>query len=636
MSLTKERENSSLDVKQLTYFLNGGKEKTENKNKWSKIIENDPIFSLQDKPFLSRKNEIKRAHQKCLRFHQLLKKYSIEPLSEDFWILFSFINDHVPLFLHYQLFIPTLMGQASDEQLKKWLPLALNLEILGCYAQTEIGHGSNVKGIETISIYHPEAQEFEIYSPTLSSTKFWVGALGIYSTHAVVFAQLIIKGKNYGVHPFFVQLRSLEDHTPLKGIKVGDIGPKFGFSSQDNGYLTFDHIRIPRENMLMKFSRVEKDGTYVKPPHDKLTYGVMSYMRVNFVSSSSHFLSKAVTIAIRYSAQRKQFGSPEELQVLNYPTQQYKLFPILSLTFAIHFTGLYMKNLYEKSQNLINEGNFTFMTVFHSVLSGLKSLITAMVSESIEDCRKSCGGHGYNKSSGLPELYSFYVHFCTAEGDNTLLSLQLGKFLSHCYKLVSSGNKLQGIMGYLSQPLEDKCQAHSKEDFLNPDIQLAAFQHIASRYICETFSQKQVNEIDMSNTSKYHSLYMMVFCFINSLKSISNDVKPIMKTLCDLFCLSQMEKECGMLLEDGYLTKKQLDWVKENVRNLLNVIRKDAVPLVDSFNHSDHSLNSVLGCYDGNYEKRIMDYVDQNPINQKKVFDSYQDYIRPLIYQSKL
>lgn len=636
MSLTEERKNSKLNVQEMIEFISGGKEQTEKKNKWSKVIEEEPIFSLSDKPFLSRKNEIKRAHQKSLRIHQLLKKHKIEPLSEDFWIFFGLVNDHLPLFLHYQLFIPTLMGQASDEQLKKWLPKALNLEILGCYAQTEIGHGSNVRGIETQAIYHPETEEFEIVSPTLSSTKFWIGALGVYSTHSVVFAQLIIKDKNYGVHPFFVQLRCLKTHNPLKGIKVGEIGPKFGFSSVDNGYVSFDHVRIPRQNMLMRFSKVEKDGTYSKPPHDKLTYGVMSHMRVNFVSSSSKFLSKAITIAIRYSAQRKQFGTPDEIQVLNYPTQQYKLFPILATTFAIHFTGLFMKGLYEKNSILVNEGNFAFLSQFHSVLSGLKSLITSTVSDAIEDCRKCCGGHGYNKMSGLPDLYSFYVHFCTAEGDNTLLSLQLGKYLQGCYSIVSSGKKLNGIMEYLNYPLEDKCQANSKEELLDSKIQLAAFQHISSRYIQETFSLKQGNEIYMINASKYHSLYMIVFCFIQSLKTVPTSIKSTIKTLCDLYCLTQLEKEVGMLLEDGYLSKQQFKWIKENIRDILLIIRKDAVNIVDSFNHTDHSLNSVLGCYDGNYEKRIMDYVNLNPINQKKVFDSYQDYIRPLIQQSRL
>lgn len=42
----------------------------------------------------------------------------------------------------------------------------------------------------------------------------------------------------------------------LTGIVVGDIGPKFGFSEVDNGFLKLTNVRIPRENMLMKFAKV--------------------------------------------------------------------------------------------------------------------------------------------------------------------------------------------------------------------------------------------------------------------------------------------------------------------------------------------------------------------------------------------
>ena len=40
------------------------------------------------------------------------------------------------------------------------------------------------------------------------------------------------------------------------GITVGDIGPKFGYATMDNGFLCFDHVRIPRQNMLMKNAQV--------------------------------------------------------------------------------------------------------------------------------------------------------------------------------------------------------------------------------------------------------------------------------------------------------------------------------------------------------------------------------------------
>ena len=72
------------------------------------------------------------------------------------------------------MFIPALKGQATDEQQKKWLPLAYKQAIIGCYAQTELGHGSNVQGLETTATFDPSSDEFVLDSPTLTSTKVWI------------------------------------------------------------------------------------------------------------------------------------------------------------------------------------------------------------------------------------------------------------------------------------------------------------------------------------------------------------------------------------------------------------------------------------------------------------------------------
>lgn len=74
------------------------------------------------------------------------------------------------------------------------MPLIQNHKILGCYAQTELGHGSNVAGLETTATLDQATDEIVINSPTLTSAKYWPGDLGRFSTHAVVFARLIVKG----------------------------------------------------------------------------------------------------------------------------------------------------------------------------------------------------------------------------------------------------------------------------------------------------------------------------------------------------------------------------------------------------------------------------------------------------------
>ena len=180
--------------------------------------------------------------------------------------------------------------------------------MLGCYAQTELGHGSNVRALETTATYLPATDEIEIHSPTLASTKWWPGAHGRTANHAIVFARLLVGGKDLGIHNFIVQLRDLETHRPLSGVTVGDIGPKIGYNAQDNGFCRFMRVRIPREHMAMRHARLSRGGVYTTAgsvARDVL-YSTMTLVRAEIVGNCGNALAQACTVAVRYSAVRRQ------------------------------------------------------------------------------------------------------------------------------------------------------------------------------------------------------------------------------------------------------------------------------------------------------------------------------------------
>jgi len=154
--------------------------------------------------------------------------------------IFSRIVGVGTLDLHMSMFTNCMAMFTTEEQKKKWLQKTLNNNIIGCYAQTEIGHGSNVNALETTATFDLEKDEWIIHTPTIRATKFWPGSLGISATHAVIFARLITKGKDYGVQSFIVPIRSLETHKPFPGVEVGEIGVKLGYNAMDNGYLSFN------------------------------------------------------------------------------------------------------------------------------------------------------------------------------------------------------------------------------------------------------------------------------------------------------------------------------------------------------------------------------------------------------------
>ena len=168
--------------------------------------------------------------------------------------------------LHFFMFLDSLINFGTPEQQAKWVPLAQEMKILGSYCQTEIGHGSDVSGLMTTATFDQRTDEFIINSPSPLATKWWPGELGLFSSHTVVYAKLTIpgnnNGKSIGVFPFIVQLRDTATWKLLPGVNAGDMGPKFGYNSKNNGWCSFNQVRIPRDQMLMRYAKVDRKGKF--------------------------------------------------------------------------------------------------------------------------------------------------------------------------------------------------------------------------------------------------------------------------------------------------------------------------------------------------------------------------------------
>lgn len=208
--------------------------------------------------------------------------------------------------IHFTMFLTFLKTNATKEQQAEWLERATDARYLGAYAQTELGHGSNLRGLETVATFDRETDEFVIHSPTLTSMKFW--PTGIYAcTHAIVFAKLMLAGKNCGIQAFMLQLRDAEGNL-MDGVEVGEIGPKIIGGHVNIGYARFDHVRVPRFNMFAKLFQVTREGELISPPPKvgKIKNISMMMMRVFNVDWAARDTSKAATIAIRYSCVRRQ------------------------------------------------------------------------------------------------------------------------------------------------------------------------------------------------------------------------------------------------------------------------------------------------------------------------------------------
>ncbi|RHY66017.1 hypothetical protein DYB38_001624, partial [Aphanomyces astaci] len=288
-----------------------------------------------------------------------------------------------PTLLHHAMFTKNIASIFTPEQQAAWGTSIDSFQWLGCYAQTELGHGSNLRSLETTATFVPELDMFELHSPTLTSIKYWPGALASTANIAVVYARLLIRGKDFGVHSFLVQLREFATHKPLPGITVGHIGSMKHsiFTSQST-----HHFQLLDARIIVDGAKRE------------MLYFTMLQMRFHMMHGSAKALSKAVTIAVRYSAIRLQgldVSAPRrEVHVLDYQSQQHRVLPRIAESFAIFATSQVYSTFCTQATTMVDQGesiDATTLVMAHAVSCALKVVCSELCTRGVEICRRCYG-----------------------------------------------------------------------------------------------------------------------------------------------------------------------------------------------------------------------------------------------------
>lgn len=171
------------------------------------------------------------------RYLPVIYKYNSVSEGKDFHPHFRtiyslLVNPHqIPGSAHVGMFIKYIDLMGTEKHREEYLEKSKRFEIVGCYAQTELGHGSDIRSLETTATFDPKTQEWILNSPTISSAKYWPGELSFLANYAMVFAQTYANGKNQGVYPFIVRIKD-DEYNWLPNIEGGDIGPKIGYHAK--------------------------------------------------------------------------------------------------------------------------------------------------------------------------------------------------------------------------------------------------------------------------------------------------------------------------------------------------------------------------------------------------------------------
>src|SRR3954452_8846792 len=323
------------------------------------------------------------------------------------------------------------LGTAGHHE--RYLYRVAKLELPGCFAMTETGHGSNVQALRTTATYDPETQEFVVHTPDDDARKDYIGNAARDGRIAAVFAQLIVGGESRGVHALLVPLRDDEGNV-LDGIRIEDCGAKLGLDGVDNGRIWFDRVRVPRDALLDRYASVTPEGTYSSPIENPTKrfftmLGTLIQGRVSVCGASIYATKVALDIAIRRGLTRRQFGPPgqPEAVLMDYRTHQRRLLPALATTYALHFAQERLRApLHEVSSASAHgkDADDRRRRELETLAAGLKAVATWHATETIQTCREACGGAGYLKANRFAALKADTDVFTTFEGDNTVL-LQL-------------------------------------------------------------------------------------------------------------------------------------------------------------------------------------------------------------------
>jgi len=593
-------------------FLWGGKEKFERRKNILRSLGGDPIFSKKSivLPSIARKDAWTRAAAQARALINLKLRHGWS--HTQFQEAIKMTDNMLPVQPQFRIFMSNLDRQMSDEQKAIWIPKAEHFEIFGSYAQTELGHGSNVKGIETTATFDKTTDEFIINSPTLSSTKYWIGTTGVWATHSIVVAKLIIDGRQFGNHLFLTQIRDLETQRLMPGCEIYELGPKAfqGMLGTDNGAMQFHNVRVPRSQMLARNAQVLRDGTYIKPLNQKHSYGSMVTVRALMAEITGWDLLKAVAVAFHYTAFRKQFkkdnAQAEETTVLDYASVKQRLIPLLAQGTALVLVGQNIKREYDEyTATYLKTGDFSKLEDFHLQTVGAKVYSTEITAHGVETCRIACGGHGYHALSGFGRMYANAVNAVTYEGDNYVIAQQVPRAIMKHYRAKTEGSL--PTLAYLSRLRDPSLQEmapkiEQESDWFLAEVQRWAFErrlaHLLMLHI-EDIGRGRDTSYSSHALTMAHSDFVYWKGFSELLASLTENQASFLEPIASLFKVYSLSilyhPHHTSLAQALPLTSVQL----KNLRSahdaaIENLAEKHLVDIIQAYGFTEYEMDSAL------------------------------------------
>lgn len=613
----------SFDPEEMKLLIDG--KYGETKRKIRKLLR-DPVFSYD---YIPEKEAHREKVKEIIGFlaEQGIGALGYDPtyggkgLPGDYMAAFEMLACHdlnitVKYGVQFGLFGGAIHGLGTEKHLKKYIEPISKAQLMGNFSMTETGHGSNVKDLETTATYIPETDELEVHSPTYTAGKEYIGNT-MHGTMAVVFCQLMVNGENQGIHAVVVPYRDT-NHQLLPGIRVEDCGYKMGLNGVDNGRLWFDHVRVPRENLLDRYGGINEQGKYVSPIENvnKRFFTMLGALVAGRICVGHGAISAAktsLTIAVKYALKRRQFGQEGEKEqlIMDYPSHQERLIPLIAKNYTYHFALSNLREYYLNGKTDLEKRKV------ETKAAGLKAMATWLATETIQECREACGGKGYLQENRFADLKANSDIFTTFEGDNTVLLQLVAKGLLTEFKQSFHDDGITSVIKYLMGKLSFTLSENNpyftrntsldhitSEEFISDALRYREKKILISlSERMRDYLQKRVNPYDAFLKCQVHMIdlaraYVERLAYREFLKTLqtlpSSSEKDMLVKLATYYGLQNIFENKGFYLENDYMNGNKTKAIRRVLHKLTQDLRNDVEGLVDSFEIPQEALRAQI------------------------------------------